>query len=166
MECLPLSDWVRVTVMVMWSHWSSFFPESLKQSSTLKFHHTGWDGWSLRASHTHTHIAHRHPCQFKTHGGYEKSKNQGQQNPHNVTRQNDVPFIAVAHVIPPSACSLATTPQTNSDAEISQKACRCDSTNDSGEAEWEELSQCMTALSQSRPSWSSERAGTDKSDTT
>ncbi|ROJ78880.1 hypothetical protein DPX16_15405 [Anabarilius grahami] len=92
----------------------------------------------------------RHPCQFKTQAGYEKREKQGQQNPHNVTRQNDVPFIAVVHVILPSVCSLVTTPQTSSDAEISHKAHWRDSTNDSGEAEWEELSCCMTALSQSR----------------
>lgn len=81
-----------------------------------------------------------------------RKENQGQKNSHNVTRQNDDVFIAVAHVIPPRPHSPATTPQTSSDAEISHEARRCDSTNDSGGAEWEELSRCMTALSQSRPS--------------
>ncbi len=80
-----------------------------------------------------------------------RKENQG-QNVHNVTRQNDAVFMDVMHVISPRPHSPATTPQTSSDAEISHGARRCDSTNDSGGAEWEELSRRMTALSQSRPS--------------
>lgn len=81
-----------------------------------------------------------------------RKANQGQKNPYNVTRQNENPFIAVTHAIPLQPHSPATTPQTSSDAEISHVARWCDSTNDSRQAEWEELSCCMPALSQSRPS--------------